>query len=55
LNLEKCQLFQKELQYLGHVSLEGVTRDPKKLKAVQEWLPPKDEYELRSFLGVCTC
>lgn len=35
LNLKKCQLFQKEVLYLGHVvSLEGVITDPGKLKAV---------------------
>jgi hypothetical protein len=37
LNPEKCQHFQKEVQYLGHiVSPEGITADPKKLEAVRE-------------------
>jgi hypothetical protein len=41
LNLEKCQLFQKEVHYLGHiVSPEGITTDPEKLEAVWEWPTP---------------
>jgi len=32
LNPEKCQLFRKEVRYLGHiVSSSGVTTDPEKL------------------------
>jgi hypothetical protein len=57
LNPEKCQPFQKEerVQYLGHiVSPEGKTTDPEKLKDVREWPTPKNEYEIRSFLGLCT-
>jgi hypothetical protein len=35
LNSKKCQLFQEEVQYLGHVlSPEGVTTDPETLEAV---------------------
>jgi hypothetical protein len=35
LNPEKCQLFQKDVRYLGHiVSPEGISTDPEKLKAV---------------------
>jgi hypothetical protein len=45
LNLEKCQLFQKEVWYLRHtVSLNGVTTDPKMLKAIWEWLTPKNKH-----------
>jgi hypothetical protein len=36
LNPEKCQLFRKEMRYLGHiVSPSGVTTDPEKLEAVK--------------------
>jgi hypothetical protein len=43
-NLEKCQLFQKKVWYLGHnVSPEGITTDPEKLTAVWEWLTPKEQ------------
>jgi hypothetical protein len=55
LNPEKCQLLQKKVKYLGHVvSPEGISTDPKKLKAVREWPTPKDKHEIRSFLGLCT-
>jgi hypothetical protein len=36
------------------MSLEGVTTDPKKLKALQEWWTPRDKHVLRIFLGICT-
>jgi hypothetical protein len=51
----KCQLFQKEVRYLGHiVSPSGVTTDPEKLEAVKSLPRPKDKHQLRSFLGLCT-
>jgi len=54
LNPAKCQLFWKEVRYLGHiVSPSGVTTDPKKLEAVKSWPRPKDKHHLRSFLGLC--
>jgi hypothetical protein len=56
LNPEKCQLLQKEVQYLGHiVSPEGISTNPEKLKAVREWPTMKNKHEIRSFLGLCTC
>jgi hypothetical protein len=40
---------QKEVRHLGHiVSPEGITTDPKKPKAVQEWLTPKKKHDIRS-------
>jgi len=55
LNPYKCQLFRKEVRYLGHiVSSLGVTTDPEKLKAVKSWRRPNDKQQLRSFLGLCT-
>jgi hypothetical protein len=55
LNPEKCQLFQKEVQYLQHVvSPEEITTDPEKLRASREWPTPKNKKEIRSFLGLCT-
>jgi hypothetical protein len=49
LKLEKCQLFQKKVLYLGHASPEVVTSDPKKMKAIQRWPLPRDKHDLRSF------
>ncbi|XP_077378012.1 uncharacterized protein LOC144019084 [Festucalex cinctus] len=50
--LEKCNFFQKEVKYLGHViSSEGVSTDPDKIDAVSKWRQPSRVSELRSFLG----
>ena len=55
LNPKKCQLFKKEVQYLGHVvSQTGVHTDPDKCVAVRDWPVPVDKAQLRSFLGLCT-
>ena len=41
--------------YLGQVvSAEGVATDPKKIKAVEEWMTPSNLKEPRSFLGLCS-
>jgi hypothetical protein len=54
-NPEKRQLFQKEIWYLRHIMLlKGITTNPEKLKAIREWLTPKNKQEIRSFLGLCT-
>ena len=54
LKASKCKLFHTELSYLGHiVSQLGISPDPDKIKALQEWLqhPPKNASELQFFLG----
>ncbi|XP_042563837.1 uncharacterized protein LOC122132932 isoform X2 [Clupea harengus] len=48
----KCHLFQRSVQYLGHVvSQGGVATDPQKTEAVQDWPVPTTVREVRSFLG----
>ena len=48
----KCELFKKQINYLGHVvGQEGVSTDPDKIKAVTEWPRPTTVTEVRSFLG----
>jgi hypothetical protein len=38
----KCDFFQKEIQYLGHIiSAEGVAVDPKKIKEIMDWPAPR--------------
>lgn len=50
--LSKCQFFQHQVSYLGHVvSAEGVSTDPAKIEVVREWKRPGHLAELRSFLG----
>jgi transposase InsO family protein len=52
LNLEKCQLLRKTVDYLGHtISAEGVSCQTDKTEAVRNWPVPKTTKELRSFLG----
>ena len=48
----KCDLFRKQINYLGHVvGNQGVSTDPKKIQAVTEWPRPTTVTEVRSFLG----
>ncbi|KAK3090931.1 hypothetical protein FSP39_015821 [Pinctada imbricata] len=50
---KKCELFGKEVAYLGHVVSEGgVSCDRKKTDAVKNWPIPKSRREVRSFLGL---
>ncbi|GFU25092.1 retrovirus-related Pol polyprotein from transposon 17.6 [Nephila pilipes] len=54
LNPSKCNLFRREVGYLGHIiSAEGVRTDPEKISAVKNWSRPEDVHKLR-FLGLCT-
>ena len=51
---KKCTLFAKEVRYLGHVvSQSGVSTNPDKISAVQNWPVPVSVKEVRSFLGLC--
>ena len=55
LNSGKCQLFRKEVKFLGHiVSANGISTDPEKVQAVREWPTPRTVKEVRSFLGLCS-
>ena len=55
LNPKKCQLFQRKVDYLGHVvSAQGVATDPKKIEAVTKWPQPATKTDVRSFLGLCS-
>ena len=48
----KCELFKKQINYLGHViGHKGVGNDPDKIQAVTEWPRPTTVTEARSFLG----
>ena len=48
----KCHLFQKELEFLGHlVSAEGVAVKPAHLKTMINWPLPTTKKGLESFLG----
>ena len=51
--VSKCSFFQKEIHYLGNIiSGEGISVDPGKMKAIEDWLIPKNAHEVRSFMGL---
>ena len=55
LNPKKCNLFRRQVNYLGHVvSDNGVAVDPAKIAAITNWPVPRDKHQVRSFLGLCT-
>ena len=53
LNGLKCQFFQAQVKYMGHIwSKEGISLVKSKLDAIQLAPGPKDVSQLRSFLGM---
>ena len=53
--LDKCAFFTSRVEFFGHViSKEGISVDPRKVKAVFKWPIPKDKTEVRSFLGLAS-
>ena len=52
LKLEQCQLFRKEITFLGHVvSEKGVQPNPDNIASILAWPTPKTVTEVRQFLG----
>lgn len=52
---KKCELFAKEVSFLGHVvTQEGIATDPEKIRSIKEWPAPCNVCDLRSFLGLCS-
>ena len=52
-NFKKSQFFRKEINYLGYcLTTQGITADPDKVKAIQEFPRPKNQKQLKGFLGL---
>lgn len=55
IKVDKCHFLQSEVRFLGQVvSAQGVSTDPEKVSAVNQWPVPNTLKELRSFLGFCS-
>jgi hypothetical protein len=49
----KCEFWLTEVAFLGHViSAGGISVDPSKVKDVLNWMPPMNDSEIWSFLGL---
>ena len=56
LKMKKCQFFQTEVRYLGHIiDKNGIRPQPDKLKAIVDMSLPQNPKELSSFLGMVNC
>ena len=50
---KKCEFFKKSIDFLGHVvSAEGIATQKAKTEVISKMLTPRNEKELRSFLGL---
>ena len=47
------RLLKDKIQYLGHVvTEEGISVDLENIKAIEDWLVPKDVTDVRTFMGI---
>ena len=52
--LSKCSFYRRSTKFLGFVvTADGVSMDPDKVAAIENWPLPEDASQLRSFLGLC--
>ena len=53
LHMKKCSLFQRKVNFLGHVLTEsGIEVQKDKVEAIQNWPRPRTLTELRSFVRI---
>eukprot|EP00253_Pinus_taeda_P030212 PITA_30212 len=53
--LSKCEFGLTEMLYLGHIiGVGGVRIHDDKIKAIRDWMEPRNVTELRGFIGICT-
>lgn len=52
-NFKKSQFFRREINYLGYcLSVEGLSPMPDKVKAIQNFPRPRNQKQLKGFLGL---
>ena len=50
---DKCEFLRKEVAYLGHlITKDGVKPNPAKVEAILNFPQPKNQKEIKSFLGL---
>lgn len=55
LNAQKCKFFKTEISYLGYVVKNNqILKDSRKVEAIQNTERPKNQSELKTFLGLVT-
>ncbi|XP_064470070.1 uncharacterized protein LOC135384814 [Ornithodoros turicata] len=55
LNHKKCHFGYRQIKVLGHiVSAQGISPDPDKVRAVDDFPTPTNIRDLRSFIGLCS-
>ncbi|KAL0400226.1 UNVERIFIED_CONTAM: Retrovirus-related Pol polyprotein from transposon [Sesamum radiatum] len=51
--MSKCSFAQETISFLWHIVERGhILMHPKKVQAIEEWQPPSDVHDLRSFLSL---
>jgi len=54
INANKCSFYKPQIKFLGHViSSEGLMPDMDRIKAILSYPPPRNQKQLRRFLGIC--
>ena len=55
INLNKSALCRDSVPFLGHVlTPSGITPNPKKLELIRDWPAPRNQKQLKGFLGLCS-
>ena len=55
LNPLKCKFAQGSITTLGYVlSADGINPDPNNLRKIREWPAPKNQKQVRQFIGLCS-
>lgn len=53
IQLDKCEFLKRETEFLGHIiSCDGVKPNPEKIEKILSWPIPKNEKQIKQFLGL---